>query len=244
MRNTVALGFALVFTLWHGASAAAQEAAARSLQLAFHADGTVSLSASNVSVREILSEWARQCGCYVVNWDKMTGGPLAVPVQYEKESQKRVLESLLRQAAGFVLTPKRAGATTVSNYETIYILATSSPVGGPYVPPPPPVASMPLPTAGAPEDEIPAVVGPPVPAAMQNGPPRPGMPTAMPGSVSGTRPGTAGVFVPIVPAGGSMPQTPTTGVPGSPMPMPPQAPGSSSAPMPVPIIAVPPPQGR
>lgn len=248
MKTAVGWGLALVFTLSHAGAASAQTAApgARNLQLTFHADGTVSLAAANVTVREILAEWARQCGCYVVNGDKMTGGPLAVPVQFEKDSQKKVLESLLRQAAGYVLTPKREGSATISNYETVYILATSSPVGGAYVPPPPVAAQVPLPTMGNPDEEIPAVLGPPLPTNTVSGPPRPGMPTNMPGTMSGQagRPGTPGAFVPIVPVTGSAPQTPTSTMPGGVTPLPPQAPGSNSAPMPVPIIAVPPAQGR
>jgi hypothetical protein len=214
---------------------------ARSLKLAFNDDGTVSLSASNVTVREILSEWARQCGCYIVNWDKLTGGPIPVPVQYERESQKKVLESLLRQAAGYVLTPKRAGSTIVSNYETIYILATSAPVGGAYVPPAgPTIPVMTMPTPGSPEDEIPAVGGPvSAPPGMPAGPPMPGMPTAMPagpGLPANTnqipRPGTTpSVFVPIVPVGPA-PNAPP--VPG----MPTNAPAPPSG-MPVPIIPAP-----
>jgi hypothetical protein len=216
----------------------------RSLKLTFNADGTVSLAASNVTVREILSEWARQCGCYIVNWDKMTGGPINVPVQYERESQKKVLESLLRQAAGYVLTPKRAGSTIVSNYETIYILATSSPSGSAYVPPASAmVPAMTMPTPGSPEDEIPAAMrlpgGEPMPPGMgASTPPRPGMPTAMPQTPStptnsGPRPGgTPSVFVPIVPIGSS-PTTPTP-MPGMPTNVPTPPSGT-----PVPIIPAP-----
>lgn len=214
----------------------------RSLKLAFNADGTVSLAASNVTVREILSEWARQCGCYIVNWDKLTGGPLPVPIQYERESQKKVLESLLRQAAGYVLTPRRTGSTIVSNYETIYILATSAPVGGAYVPPPgPAVPAMTMPTPGSPEDEIPPAGAQPIspPPGMPGGPPRPGMPTAMPagpgmpaGATQPPRPGTTpSVFVPIVPVGSTPTATPVPGMPTN-LPTPPSG-------MPVPIVPAP-----
>ena len=44
--------------------------------------------------------------------DKLTGGPLACPCSIEHETQAKVLESLLRQAAGYVLTPQRAGSTS------------------------------------------------------------------------------------------------------------------------------------
>lgn len=246
MRTTLALAGAVVVTVSLATPAVGQIIGSttppRTLQLAFHEDGTVSLTAGNVTVREILSEWARQCGCYIVNWDKLTGGPLTIPVAYQREPQKKVLESLLRQAAGFVLTPKRPGSTIVSNYETIYIVATSNPVGGAYVPPatpmPPP---MTMPTPGSPDDEIPAAIGQPGPAP--TGPPRPGMPTPMPGNMPGMptntpppsggrfgAPGTPSVFVPIVPVG-STPAPPAPGMPTS-------APTTPSG-APVPIVPAP-----
>src|SRR5262245_35708893 len=105
--------------------------AASTMRLVFETDGTVSLSAQNVTVREILAAWARQCGCYVVNADKLAGSPFTVPIEFSRAPQNKVLESLLRQAAGYVLTPRREGSTAASNYETIYILATSSPTSSP-----------------------------------------------------------------------------------------------------------------
>src|SRR5690349_605789 len=91
-------------------TASAQSAAPRKLQLSFDADRRVSLAAQNVTVAEILAEWARQCGCYVVNGNRLGGAPLAVPIQFERAGQADVLASLLRQAAGYVLTPSRSDA--------------------------------------------------------------------------------------------------------------------------------------
>lgn len=137
--------------------ATAQVSVTPSIQLSFDADGKVNLAARNVTVREILAEWARQCGCYIINAERMPGGPLPTPIQFEHATQQAVLESLLRAAAGFALTPKRAGSSGVSNFETIYILATSSPVASAYVPPPA-TPTMMMPTPGAPDDELPPVV--------------------------------------------------------------------------------------
>ncbi len=59
------------------------------LELSFDAAGAVTLRAHRVTVRQILAEWARQCGCLVVNADKLTGGPLQVPVEFQHETQAR-----------------------------------------------------------------------------------------------------------------------------------------------------------
>lgn len=131
-----------------------QAQATRTLDLKFGADGLVTLSAQNVTVRDILAEWARQCGCYVVNADRLTGAPLAVPIAFVSAPQPDVLRSLLRETGGYALTPRRAGSTSVSQYETIYIINASSPVAHTA----PTVAVTPIVIRTAPDDEIPPVM--------------------------------------------------------------------------------------
>lgn len=197
------------------------------LDLTFEADGNVTLSAKNVTIREILAEWARQCGCYVVNAEKLPGGPIPVPLLFPHQPQGKVLDSLLRTAAGYVLTPQREGSTSRSSFETIYILATSSPVNAGYTAPVSTASAFPLPTTGSPEDEI-APVTP-----MSSGPPRPMGPmppgagptpsasTAPPPAYPTPHvPGVPASFVPIVPIGSSQTmQTPgsstAVGAPGA-----------------------------
>jgi hypothetical protein len=210
------------------AAAAQTPALERTLQLSFDADGNVNLAARNVTVREVLAEWARQCGCYIVNADRLPGGPMPMLIQFEHQPQGLVLESLLRQAAGYALTPQRAESRSISNFETIYILATSSPTQGAYIPPPSaPVMSMPTP--GSPDDEIPPVI----PQGPQ-GVPRPEFPP--PGTMPGNLPvpssapaptsrpgGTPTTFVPIVPVGTPQSSAPAPGsvtpaLPPTPMP--------------------------
>ncbi|MEO8480727.1 MAG: hypothetical protein ABI634_00870 [Acidobacteriota bacterium] len=211
----------------------------RVLNLSFDQDGRVTLSARNVTVREILGEWARQCGCYVVNGDKLPGAPLSIPLLYEHETQAKVLESLLRQASGYVLTPQRAGAVSKSNFETIYILATSSAVaasaGYPTVATPNPYAN---PTTGAPDDELPPILPPgaprPMPPSPSSAPPPPGseypgagsaIPGQSPNSLPTSRPaGVSTTFVPIRPVDSSQSTTPQTMPPGSPSPAAPPIP--------------------
>jgi hypothetical protein len=219
----------------------------RVLNLSFEQDGRVTLSAKNVTVRDILSEWARQCGCYVVNGDKLAGAPLAIPLLYEHETQAKVLESLLRQASGYVLTPQRAGVASKSNFETIYILATSNAVASAaYTPVATPAANpYPMPTIGAPDDELPPILPAnaprPLPQSPVTGPAPPGaeypgagMPSSGPGQnapMPTSRPaGLPSTFVPgnstATTSPGSTPQS-TTVPPGStvPPPLPLGAPG-------------------
>lgn len=209
---------------------------ARVLNLSFDQDGRVNLSARNVTIREILSEWARQCGCYVVNGDKVPGAPLNIPLLYEHETQEKVLESLLRPAAGYALTPQRAGVVSKSNFETIYILATSSPAATSFQPASTPM-TYPMPTTGAPDDELPPILPPGAPRPMTTSPgAAPPPPGSEPPGVGVPQPGaaqpgprTAGTpttFVPIRPVDSSQSTPQSSAPPGSvPPPMPIGAPG-------------------
>jgi len=176
----------------------AQPAPERMLALTFEQDGTVSLKAQNVTVREIFAEWARHCGCFVVNAAQLAGGPLQIPIMFDHAPQATVLESLLRQAAGYVLTPKRMASVGPSNYDVIYILATSTATA-----PTPsnysaasfqsaPVAA-PIVTAGSPDDEIPPVQ----PARTVNTPAAQPPAQAPPPAARPSSPGVS--IVPIVP---------------------------------------------
>lgn len=239
--RTFVIGLTLALALCIGAPATGQISTDRTLRLAFNADGSVNLAAQNVSVREILAEWARLCGCHVVNAERLTGGAIMLPLQFERASQSAVLQSLLRQAAGYVLTPRRAAAQSASHYETIFILPTSNPTAAAYVPPPASNSVM-VPTRGVPDDELPPVVPIPNPTAVppQNMPPAPGTSnpfgsrTSAP-SVYAPGTGSPGMSLPTVGAPGTVTSAPPAPMPypGGPGPLPPGAA--------VPIIAVPPP---
>ena len=237
MRTTFLI-LALLTALTGGPASARAQApdSTRVLNLSFDQDGRVTLSARNVTIRDILNEWARQCGCYVVNGDKLSGAPLSIPLLYEHETQAKVLESLLRQAAGYVLTPQRAGVVSKSNFETIYILATSNPIATSFQPVSTP-NPYPMPTTGAPDDELPPILPPGAPRPMTNpsappvpqppgsegpgaGMPQPGqstMPTARPGGLPST-------FVPIRPVDSSQSNTPLPTSPAPPGAVPPPTP--------------------
>jgi hypothetical protein len=193
------------------ATAFAQVPAARTLALSFEPGGTVTLRAQNVTVRDILAEWAQKCGCYIVNADRLTGSPLAIPVLFEHATQASVLESLLRQAAGYVLTPRRAGSASPSNYEVIYVLATSTATSSPtamtsYSNSPQQTMAVPISTIGAPDDEI-----PPVQTLATRTDNKPAAPPPAPKPIS---PGVS--IVPIVPMG----PAPNAPAPGTSTPAP------------------------
>jgi hypothetical protein len=212
----------------------AQDMTPRYLQLAFDADGTVTLSAKGVSVRDILAEWARQCGCLVVNADKLAGPAAPVPVEFAHAPQGAVLESLLRPAAGYLLTPRRPGSTGVSQYETIYILAASSGVAGPpaaYAPPSY-AAPAPISTPGSPDDEIPPVgILPPI----RGDQPIPNLPAQQPAAArapAGPNPNPTPNPQPGLPLPGGIMASPI--VPITTVPAPPGPPAGQSSPPPAP----------
>jgi hypothetical protein len=190
------------------ASAASAQTTDQSIQLQFHEDGTVTLSARNATTSDILLAWANECECVVVNGNRLSGPALTTPILFEKAPQAVVLRSLLRQAGGFVLTPRRPGAKGPSQYETIYILPTSTAAAAPFPVTSNPTSFQPVrpPTMGAPDDEIPPVtpirIPEPVdPAGDANSPNEPAGPTRNPPTPGVSLPGVR--VVPIMPIGTS-----------------------------------------
>jgi hypothetical protein len=160
----------------------------RRLELTFQ-DGTVTLMASNVTIREILAEWTRKGGTRILNGERLQGPP--VTLVFENAPERMVMDSLLRSAAGYVLGPRLAGGAGVSQFGVISILPTSTSVaaasyGG---------APMQAPINTRPDDEIPPVT-PPI------------------GSIDPNRPVNAPNANPNQPAE-SQPNRPTVGVPAS-----------------------------
>lgn len=186
--------------------------APRQLEVAFDAQGRVTVAAQGVTVREILAEWSRKGGSQILNLEKLAGPVLAFPVRFENQPEIEVLQSLLASAAGLIVGPREVGTPGPSRLGTIVILASSTPTAA-YAPPPAPRQVAPPPvTPGSPDDELPPVrppniVGQPgAPAATQPPPPqqpanRPGVFTPVtivpitavpPGRGGGTPPTTTG----------------------------------------------------
>jgi len=166
----------------------AAPAAAGELRLTM-SNGRVTLIAHDVTVREILAEWARVGQAKIVNGEKLSGGPVTIELTDVPEA--RALDTVLRSAAGYVMAPRTAGTPGASLYDRILILATSRP---PMMPPsnPAPFANRPMPQA--PQNQLninadddgelnaPPVVNPLGQPPMMNAPQgQPGMPQAQPG---------------------------------------------------------------
>ena len=173
------------------------------LQVSFNA-GKVTVIARNVTLREILTEWARQGGCQFVNADKLTGGVLPV-LQFEDAPELMVLASLLGPVSGYIVGGRRAGTTGASQFETVYIVPTSHATAPAFTSSGP--IAAPLVTPAMPEDEIPPVT--PIPS-MPNG--RGSAPAGQPNAGQSAPAGGVGAPVVSPPAGGR------TGGPGVPIP--------------------------
>jgi len=92
-------------------------------------DGRVSISATNVPIRQVLAEWARVGGVTIVNADKVAG-PL-VTLSLPDVPERQALDALLRGVSGYMVAARPAGRAGASTYDRIFILPTSA------VPPPP-----------------------------------------------------------------------------------------------------------
>lgn len=85
--------------------------------------GQVTLRVQNAPVRAILAEWARLGGSTIVNGDRVAGPPVTLELTGVPERQ--ALDVVLRNVAGYMLAPRRAGATGASAFDRILILPTS-----------------------------------------------------------------------------------------------------------------------
>jgi hypothetical protein len=205
------------------------------------ANGRVTLFAQNVTVREILAEWARIGQTKIVNAEKLGGPPVTIELDNVPEAQ--ALDSVLRSAAGYVMAPRAAGTPGASVYDRILILASSRPPA--VVATPPPFGGRPMPQArrGPMEDDQPEDNGfepPPWMNGPQGGPalaPRPAPMTQqgpgpatqqVPGPMTAPRPGPLPQQQPI----NAAPAAPYLGTPPGPTaptfnpePPPPNMPG-------------------
>jgi len=197
----VALGFAPQVPSLAQAPAQAPAPQGPKVQITFEPNGLVTLVASGATLREILAEWSRQGGSTFVNSDRLTGAPQTL--QYEHQAETVVMSSILRQAAGFMLGPRREGTRGASSLEVVYILATSNPSAGGYMSQPAmPQQQQQITTQGNPDDEIAPVNG--------RGAPGP-QPVQAPPPSNDYRPAVPSVAVPIV----AQPPTTTTTPPAT-----------------------------
>jgi hypothetical protein len=196
--RTMLVAAAAAVTVVSQVSGQSPAPAAPRMELTFEAGGLVSLSAKDVTVREILREWTRKGGTPFEGIDRLAGGP--VTVQFDRRPDTEVLASLLRSASGYVIGPRRDATAGQSSIQVVYVVATSTATTAGYSAPPPVSAAPQMSTAGVPDNEIPPVMpgrgGPPPatpPGIPQGSPPPQGSP------LPGPRPaGVNPVAVPIV----------------------------------------------
>ncbi len=133
MRNLL-IAAAVVVMLVPPVSGQIPAPAAPKVQLRFEDGGTVTLSATGATIREVLAEWTRKGGTVFVGAERLPATPLTL--QYDHRPEAEVAASLLRNAAGFVIGPRREGASSASSIEIVVILAASTASAANNPPPP------------------------------------------------------------------------------------------------------------
>ena len=131
-------------------------AAAGQLRLEFR-DGTVSISAADVPLKQVLIEWARLGQTRIVNLERLAGAPLTVELANVPE--KQALEVILRNVPGYLVAQRAVPSAGGSQFDRIVVMpgtippaqpasrAAAPPPMPPPMPPqmPPPVPQGPVP---------------------------------------------------------------------------------------------------
>jgi len=111
----------------------AAPARAAGLQLSIQ-DGKVTLDAQDVTIRQILTEWARVGKTRIVNVERLAGGP--VTIKFEALPEKQALDIILRAVPGYVAAPRETIVANASVYETILVMPTTTAVAAVSAPSP------------------------------------------------------------------------------------------------------------
>jgi hypothetical protein len=172
-------------------------AAPRTLQLSFDS-GTVTLVANGVTLSEILTEWQRQGGSTFLNIDRVpTSGPLTY--EFHNVPDAAVMQSLLREAAGVIIAPRRPGGPVgASSIEQVIVLAASRPTIAANALAVQTLSANPTPIVGRPDDDIPPAA-PSAPANAPAPPPAPAQPGSTPNVGTGTSSTPGVVIAPVKP---------------------------------------------
>jgi hypothetical protein len=104
-------------------------------------DGLVSLDAQDVTVRQILTEWARVGKTNIINAERITGGPITLKIDAMPE--KQALDIILRTIPGYMALPRETRVADASVYDRILIMATTAAVAPPRSQPSPGFSGMP-----------------------------------------------------------------------------------------------------
>ena len=100
--------------------------------------GRVTLVAEDVTIGQILDEWARVGQTQVINGDRLSGSP--VTLQLTSVPEKLALDVILRSTTGYIAALRRGENLGLSFYERILVLTTNT------TGPPPQSIAAPLPS--------------------------------------------------------------------------------------------------
>jgi len=207
-------------------------------------DGRVTLMATNATVRQILTEWARIGQTKIVNVERIPGG--ALTLQFTNLPESEALDILLRSVTGYLAAPRPVAVTNLSHYDRILVLPTAATPRVPVAAGPTPVLQRPQVPQPDIDDDQPSVVQPPrgplFPTFQLTQPGQPGNPqqggaSATPGAIPPPPPpfgidprgAIGGVPTPVAPANGPFVVYPGGSPVGTPRPgmivQPPAQPG-------------------
>lgn len=88
------------------------------------ADGRVTVSAKDATIRQILTEWARIGQTRIVNLERVSGAPVTIELTNVPEAQ--ALETVLRSVSGYLAAPRATDVPNASKYDRIFLLASST----------------------------------------------------------------------------------------------------------------------
>lgn len=83
-------------------------------------NGGITVDARNVTIQEILAEWARVGGVRVINGEKIVAPPVTLLLR--DLTEREALDILLRDAGGYLLFARRDGVPGSSTFEQILIV--------------------------------------------------------------------------------------------------------------------------
>ena len=160
--------------------------------------GMVTLIAKDVPLSAIMAEWAKVGKTNIVNGDKIF---TPVTIQLENVPERKALDILLRNAAGYMIAERATPMAGMSSFDRIMILPTSRPpanapplqpaMPAPFAPPRPmpvPVQDDQEPTSPNVPQQNPMVPGQP-PGMGQPGMAQPGNPNTPQAPLTAPRPG-------------------------------------------------------
>jgi hypothetical protein len=89
-------------------------------------DGRVTIDAQDVTVRQILTEWAKIGKTHIVNVERITGAPITLKL--ENVPEKQALEIVLRAVPGYISVPRQTFVADASIYDRILLMPTTTAV--------------------------------------------------------------------------------------------------------------------